>query len=361
MSYAAGNLTLNIYLAPVPGAGASLTTVMYLVDEALGNGLNGDRTRTYASVTDVTDDATALYITAAVSQALQDAFAQSPTPKEIKVGRIDTGGGETYATGFTAVKADDPDFYGVVIDKRSNAEILLVSGAVETDAFRIFFLQSADADWLTAGYPAALTAIEDRERSVICYHDIAAEVFDLCWAVHRLNFDPDDRSVGWPCNLKEVADYTTAVTSAQKVFAEANDVNLGEEWGSASFWVDGGWNANHRPIDQIVSADWFSTRLEEDLVTFIQAKSARGEKIPVSVAGQNMILGIIRARLQAGLAAHHFYETQKTDGTPLPLAEGIAITAADITAQRLRFNVEAIFETGARVFTLNIYLAAVAP
>jgi hypothetical protein len=84
--------------------------------------------------------------------------------------------------------------------------------------------------------------------------------------------------------------------------------------------------------------------------------SARGEKLPVNEYGQQLILALINSRLNQGILAKHFDETQQSDGTDIPYAEAIAITAADITAQQLRFNVVAKFATAARVFTLNVYL-----
>jgi hypothetical protein len=359
-TYGAGNITINLYLQAVKLAGADFTTALYLVDQAT-NSLNGDRYVTYQNTTDVTTAETAGYISAAVSQALQDAFAQSPTPQKILVGRVDTAGGEGYDDGLTAVIAAGAGFYGIAIDKRTSTEILAVSAAVEslvTDNHLgyLFVFQSADADWLTASYPAAFTAVENREQTAICYHDTATEYMDLCWLVNRLVHDPDERSAPWPSSLKEVADYATVVTSTQKGHTYTNHVNLGALWGAAAFWVDPGHNAAGRPLDQIVSKDWFRARLWEDITTLVQDLSAKGIKLAVNAAGQNTILGLIRKRLQQGVAAVHFDETQKDDGTDLPRATAITITDADITAQRLRFDVEAVFATSARVFTLNVYL-----
>jgi hypothetical protein len=231
-TYADANITLNIYLQAVKLAGADFTTALYLVDQAT-NPLDGaSRYLTFQNATDVSTALTATYISAAVAQALTDAFAQSPAPQKILVGRVDTVGGEGYDDGLTACIAAGATFYGIAIDVRTDAAILEVSAAVETLVTNnhlgyLFVFQSADADWLTAGFPAALTTISGREQTVICYHDIATEYMDLCWLCGRLTFNPDERSAPWPASLKEVGDYTTAITTAQKALAYANHVNLG--------------------------------------------------------------------------------------------------------------------------------------
>jgi len=355
MAYGESNIVINVYLAPVVGQGATFSTVLYLVDEAqgTGNALNGDRFRTYNSTTDVDDDETAGYITAEVAQALTDGFAQRPIPQEILVGRVDTGGAEGYDDGLAACIAAGAEFYGVALDKRTATEILEVSAALEGYDFYISGLQSADADWLTVDYPATLTALENRERSCVAYHDIAAENMALCWMVDRLNVDPDYLSGAFEGNVNEVAAYTTALTAGQLAFAEGNEVNVLCEFGTSNSWVSGGWNCAARPIDHIVTADWFKTRLRERLIARVAEKAAKHEKINVDPSGSNETAGIISGLLSQGEAANHFVKDQ-TRVTP------ITPDATDIAAKRLRFTVEGQLTTNARVFQVNVYLGTTA-
>lgn len=361
-TYQNDNIIINVIYAPVEGTPRAFDVVLLLVDEAqgTGNGLGGDRFQTYNSVTDAQTAQAAGDITVEVLQAVSDYFSQSPRPRQCLVGRVDTHLGEAYAgtatDGFEMCIAAGASFYGLAIDKRTDAEILLVSAAVEAHATPyLFALQSDDADWLTANFPAALTALENRERTIICWHDTDTEWADFCWLGNRLFFDPDEKSAAWPASLAEVKAYATALTAAEKGFAYANHVNLGGRYGTAVFYVDPGHNAAGRGIHQIVTGDWFKTRLEERLIVFALAKSARGEKILIGIVGQTAspgqvsILAIIQGLLKEGEAANHFVAGQVT-ATALP------INSADIIGERLRFESDDTLAENARRFTTTIYL-----
>lgn len=351
MSYAEENIVINVYLAPVVGEGAQFDVVLYLVDEAegAGNGLDGDRFRTYNSVTDATTDEDSGFITAAVLLALQDAFSQKPTPQQILVGRVDTVGLEGYDDGLDECIDAGAAFFGIAADTRTTADLLLLSAAIEAKDFYVYALQSSDADWITLNYPVALSAIEDRERTIICWHDTDAENMALCYIVDRLHPDPDYISGPWPASLAEVAPYAATLTAGEKGFAESNDVNLGLKYGEQTFWVGAGWNAAHRSIDHIVTADWYKTRMFERFAAMVAEHSARYEKIVVDTTGQAKGLAIISGLNQEGEAAKHFVTGQT-------IATALAITAADLAAMRLRFQASDQLGVNARIFNINVYL-----
>jgi hypothetical protein len=350
-------LSINIYLQPVPGEGASLTTVLYLVPLA-ANSLNGDTFRTYLSASDAEADATAGYISATTEQALIDAFSETVAPEKILVGSVDLVGGDTYDDALNACAAAGANFYGVCIQSRADADILALSSAVETDAYRIYIYQSDEATWKTAGYPVALAALEGRERTVGFYHDTDAENADLCYATNRLRFDPDVQSAGWfaPA-LVSPEPLATALDATQRAALVGNDINFGESALGGDFVVSPGINHAARPVDHIVSADWFKVRTEEALSALFIQEALYGRKIPVSQRGQIQISSVIQGILAQGVAAGHFEATTKTDGSETPRVVPLAITSADITAQRLRFNVEAKLVTGATAITVNVYLS----
>lgn len=352
--YGPDNIVLNIFLQPVPGEAQSLEVVLYLVNLA-ANSLDGDTFRVYNSTTDVAADLAASFISAAVAQALNDAFDQTPKPGQILVGSVDVVGGDTYADGLADVIAAGANFYGIALDVRTDTDILLVSAAVETADFRQFVLQSADADWLTSGFPAALTAIDTREHTVITYHDIAAEVGDLAWACNRLAISPDVKSVPWPAKLFSVLPNATTPTTTQQGFALANKVNLGLAWGTVANWMSPGVNANNRPIENIVSVDWFKTRLEERWTLLFQEVSLRGDAMLTNPTGQAQIGAILRALVEEGLALGHLDTAVKTDGTLLPRIIPLPITPADVTAQQVRFDVELLWANAAQAVTANLF------
>lgn len=342
------NFTINITLESSALAQAGFGTVLFMVDEAGGNGLGGDRVATYASLAEATAANTAGEISAGTLAALTAAFAQRPQPSQIKVGRVDTGGGETYATAYELIKTADSDFYGVCLDKRTATEILLVAAKTEAEN-RLLVFQSADADWLTSGTPSAFSAAAAYENSAVVYHDTATVWADVALAVNRLTFDPDTISVPWDCPIQGVSAYATALTTAQRNFALANDCNvLGSLGGSPNF-IDPGVNLNGRPLYEIVTAHWLEARLAEGLAALKVNESAVGRKIPLTARGQSQVAGVLRSVFELGVLAGHFVEGQ-TEVVPL------ALTSADITAQRMRFTARAQLVTSGRVFTFTINL-----
>jgi len=343
------NISITVTLAALPVQAAGFGIVMLLVDQADGNTLDGDRVRTYTNATDAATDQAAAFISATVLVAIQTAFSQVPAPSTVKVGRIDTGGAETYATGYTAIKVEDDDFYGVVVDKRAAAEQLLVSAAVEAEG-RLLFIQSDDADWLTTGLPAAYSDLSGRERTSVVYHDAATAWADMAMACRWLAFDPDEISAVAEGALKSVVAYTTAPTAAQKTFLDANYVNNGLPYGGDTFYIDAGVNISGRPLYEMLSADWFATRLQERIAALRTAKSARGEKIPVGIEGQALILSEMDGLAAVGVTAGHF-----TAGETRSVA--LDVTQADRDAGELRFTFEAEVEANTRLFSFSIYFS----
>jgi len=365
MPYADANIVVSVYMQAVPADGQAFDTTLLLVDEAegTGNGLNGDRYRTYTNYQAAVDDQAAGYITTAVLARAQDFFAQPGSKHKLLIGRVDTGAGEVYANHATngaleKVIAAGANFYGVTCDARTDTPILAIAAYCATDKRYLFAFTSADATWLTAGYPATLTALENNEYAIgNVYHDVATEAAELALLGNRLDYDLDDKAPGWSCNLATIADYTTAITAAQKALAEANEVNLIETWGNTQ-WLDPGLTCADRPIEHIVAVQWFKARLEEDLAALVQGKSAFGEKIPVSVKGQRTVLGVINRRLKLGIQAGHFLEVSSVDEDNKTYAEALTITTTDVTNRKLRFNVNVIWETSALQFQVDVYAQA---
>ena len=155
------NVTINVTLAATPVQEAGFGIVLLLVPLA-SNSLNGVRVVEYTSVDAAQTARTAGYISAATLLAVTAIFAQRPKPASVKVGYVDLVSLETYATGLTACIAYDSNFYGVCCTPRTDAEIVLVSNAVEAASKRMFFyFQSDDSSWLNSGVPSGLSTITD--------------------------------------------------------------------------------------------------------------------------------------------------------------------------------------------------------
>lgn len=345
------NVVVNVYLDPSPARQAGFSVLMLLVPLA-SNSLNGNRVMEFASYEEAQTARTASYISASTLLAAEVAFSQRPKPTALKVGYVDLVGSETYATGLTAVIAADADFYGLAITPRTDTEIALVGAAVEALSKKILFgFQGDDSSWLNAGIPSGLSAMAAYERSVPHYHDSDAEWMDVGNLVNRLVYDPDVQSAPWSGHqVRGVDAYTTGLTETQRTAALANNANLGLPYGGQDFVIDKGVNMAGRPVDEIITSDWFSTRLQERTAALVVEHANRGEKITVSKAGQKKILAVVEALLATGVSVGHF-----VDGQTEVVAE--TITSTDRTNRQLRFTVRAQLASSGRLFTFNCYFS----
>lgn len=337
-----------VILGPAGISSRGFGTVLILADEASGTTLGGDRVRTYTSYSAVEADAAELGADA--EAALLVAFSQPRKPTQVKVARVDTAAPETWAEGYAAAKAADPDFYGVVALTRTDANGLALAALIETEE-RFFVMQSKTADWLTTGVPAAFaTMMAGYENSTPVYHDEDTEYLDVALAVNRLAWDPDRVSVPWSCEVSGVAAYTTGLTDTQKAFARTNGIQLMLPFGSSSSWVDPGENASGRPIYEILTKHWFTERVSARIANLKIAASNRGQKITVDAVGQEMVRSEIVAQLLSGESGDspHFQPGQT-------LAEPLEITDADRTSREIRIRVQATYAVGALTFDTEAY------
>lgn len=343
-------IVINIFLDAAPITAVGFGTVMLLVDEATGNSLNGDRVKTYATLAAAQADNTAGFISTLTLSFITAAFLQRPQPTLFKVGRIDTGGAETYSTGLAAVRVADDDWYGICIDRRTDADILLVSADIES-LNRLFMFQSADSDWLTAGVPAALSTLATRENTNGIYMDTSTVISDASYVVDRLAFNQDAQSTTWNAAPNGSFPYAVQPTQAEIIFARANFINIGAQYStsaSGAYYIDPGVSMTGRPIYEKVTADWFRERL----LALVQAQklkyTLRGEKIILDETGSTLIQGLIDQQFAAGVTAGHFVRGQTN-------SQMETITPADRAARRIRGGGRAQLAGDAREFEFNFF------
>lgn len=345
-------ISITIVLAPAPAQLTGFGNVLFIADEASGTDLDGDRVRTYTTYADVATDVTAGDISAAVGVMASDFFSQRPQPKKLKIGRADTGGGESFADALAAIELVDGDYYGVCIQSRADADILSISAAIETRK-KICVVQSDDADWKTSGLPSGLTGLAGRENTAVLYHTTDAEWADVCWLGSRLVFDPDDTSYPMEGAVKEVAAYATAPTAAEKAFLEANYANYGLPYGSQTFVVLSGVNCAGREMAHVITSHWLDIRVQADVIQAHLQHLARGEKLAVSLDGQMKLGAIVKGWFQRGEAVGHFMPGQTEVTFP-------ALTTSDTTARRIPIDARAQLGSSAVNFDIDFNLSTTA-
>lgn len=341
------NITVTITMDAASDQEAGFGTMAFLADKAGGTDFGAARYAEYSTNAEVQADS---QVSATVKTMAAAVFSQSPAPERLIIAHVDTGALESYADGLAALKAKTTDFYGVAIESRADADIVSITGAVETDGFLFCVCQSDDTTLLTAGYPAGLAAVENLEYSALVWHDDDSEWAAECFLANRLVFDPDEGSAPWDAPISAVANHTTQLTQSQKDALDGNAVNYGLPYGTSDYFIDAGVNTSGRPIYEILTAAWFETRLVERVSALKVQLSARGHKITVTKDGQRRIGAVIEELFE-----------QATDGESPHFVPGQyvltyePITSADLTAQKLRFSGQAQYAVGARLFGFNFH------
>lgn len=345
------NIVIAITLSAAPQQGRGFGVVLGIWPLAT-NSLNGLRTQRYASVTEAAAAVTSGYLSAAAYNSIVAQFAQNPSPSEVMIGNIDLVGLETYATAYAACKASDDGFYGVWISSRVTADIDAISDAVEADTAgrKLFVGQSAASDWLSGTVPAGLTGWATKERAAVVYHDVATEYADAAILTNRLAFSPDNQSVPWSgMSIAGVNPYTAPITQAQRLSALGVYCMILGPYGAETMVADPGKNAKGRPIKEIETSDWFYARLQEAIADIVVSRANAGEAIVVDASGQALILAELEALIILGKQIGHFTGPHR--------AAAVAITASDLSNQRLRFTAQVQVATAARLFDFAINLS----
>ena len=347
-------IDISITLSALASGTATLTTILVLQDDITPG---GGRYAEYANAAEVAADVTAGNLTA-TSQAIADAmFGQLNAPEKILFGGVAlTASTEAPEDGLDACIAAGAAFYGVIYEGRTVSRQISLAVDVEAKAdagtFLLLGLQDDDADWLTTGIPAAWSAVAGFERTVLYYHDdngadAASDRLEACHFADRLSWDPDETSAGWNSTVRQVDALTASLTQTQKEYARTNRANTALPMGTrTTTYVDPGYNLAGRPVDHIVSADWLRTRVAEAVADLITSVSERGTKITVDAQGQALVGGEIERVFLQGIAAGHFLDYSLTP---------LAITDADRTAGRVRFDGSAQLATGVRQVSINLY------
>lgn len=348
------NLDISVSLDALAGASNIFRTAL-LVVPLVGNSLDGARVRTYADADDVADDLTAGFISATTAAQLTSMFSQEDrsNPPSVKCGYIDLVGAETYTSVIPLIRAADDDWYGLLIQDRTGPEAELVSTAIAS-LRKVFAFQSADADWITTGIPIAYTDVASHNRTIGFYHDTDAVGYAEAGFAAGLR-DPDTFSAPWTMNVGGVAAYATDLTTGERGFAIANNMNVLGQFGTSLTWNDPGTNIVGRTMRVIIARDWMHTRSEERIQTLIITKSNQSQPLEVSRAGQAEVGGVVKQVLDEGINIGHFVAGS---GDTVTRVTYPAITATDVALRRIRVNANAYYVVDGRLVSVAVNLEA---
>lgn len=219
------------------------------------------------------------------------------------VGFTDTTTDPGVATDLSAVLAADPDWYCLLLDSNTEAEINAAAAWVESRG-KLFVAQSADLG--CASVATTTDVMSDTKAAslgrtlVVFYPAIAA---DLGWlaaglAGNRLPVDPGSDT--WV--FKTIAGVTArAVSDTQRGAILGKNGSLLEIVAGVAFTV-GGKVAGGEWVDVVRGLDWWSTRMKERIL----AVQLANEKIPFTDEGIGLLGAEVRAQLDEGVRVSLF-------------------------------------------------------
>lgn len=265
---------------------------------------------------------------------------------------VDAVATETYAAAIARIQADDDTWYAVSIASRAVVDVAAASTAIEA-LKKVFIAQCADTG-LYGTMPGGFSAILANERTLLCYHATSTVYLDAGLAANRLAYDLDTQCPAWDCNVAGIT--ATTLTAAQRSAAIANNVNTALPFGSADTFIDPGVSLAGRPFCDIITRDWLDARLTESLTAVKLNYAARGRKFPQNARGQSVMVAVIKAVVDAGIAAEHFDPGDVANGIPVPAITPLTITSADKAAHRMRATLVVSILGSVRTFGITVNL-----
>jgi hypothetical protein len=236
--------------------------------------------------------------------------------------------------------ANDPDWYGLVIESRDSWDILEAARFAESNR-KLYGAQSNDA-----GIPVAATTDDvasqlmdlSRFRSFVLFYADDADPAVEAWMGKTISVNPDEATTIWAHKTLVGITPDDLTIAQQNAIEGKNASHYGTLGGvGATFF---GTLADGRFIDQAVTVDWLYFRLLADIQQLFLDYSNRGSKIPYTDAGIQIFGAATRTRLQIGANLDHLA------GDPAPRVTMPAradVPDADVLARVLRWTFEAQF------------------
>ncbi len=224
----------------------------------------------------------------------------------------DTSLEDGIAADYAAVKAEDNDFYGVLMTSSRTLEIAALATAVEADT-KIFIAQSADSDILsdTAGNIAETLEAAGHNRTALIFNQDNKDYASAAWMGKQFPKDPGEST--WA--FKSLAGVTVdTLSDTQLTNIEANDANHYTVTKGLNMTLQGTM-ASGRFIDVTRGIDWLTTRMQERILTLL----ANSDKVPFTQSGITALENEVRAQLREAVGQSVITDTFTV--TPPALAD----------------------------------------
>lgn len=226
-------------------------------------------------------------------------------------------------TDAAACLLEDPDWYCLIIDSNSQAEIEGIADWVESNKKIAVFQTQDPAVANTTGASdttsvAAVLKAANYDRSMLFFSFNNRDYVSSAMAGRAL---PEDAgSITWA--YKQLASVSRSIlTTTQLTNLEAKDVNSLTTIAGVNV-TRYGTASGGEFLDVIRGADWLQARIQERVYTLL----VNNDKLPFTDAGISAVKGEILAQLQAGIA-RDFIAADPEPTVDVPLAS--EVSAAD--------------------------------
>jgi hypothetical protein len=342
------SITVNLSGTPVVRAGFGTPL---LVSPAVVPG-GAILTLTYTSgsfSTALAADVTAGKITQHIADYITAMFSQSPKPATIKAGKVAY---VSLAADLSAIEAQDSAWYGLTVDLNAqtdaNKELYITAAAAWVEArTKVAVFDSHDVTMYAAG-PGDIASAEQtlaHERTSILWSQLDAtlgtqdQAASACALARWLAFDPDVISAPFRAQVIGILPATkTAIppalpvdlTAAEIAILQGKNCNVLLPYGGAAAFLDKGCSAAGRQFHEILTKDWLTARIREDIAAAAKTLANRGRKWPCSNEGVAICVGVVNNWLGTGVQAGHFESFESATGTFSRTTEKIYIAATAV-------------------------------
>lgn len=292
----------SFIVEPRPVTNNALSTLLLVSSDST---LDGDRYRLYASLDAVVTDNLAGFVSATALAMSTVAFAQSPAPSQLAIGRRDAGASETFSAALTAISTAGLQFGLVAPDSTTGAQATSVASYTDANPM-IAIVTDDDAAWGTGTPPAGFPTTSASLGVVI--HPTAGQYPHVAILSRAAGTPADSTRPDFTAPLASVATYN--LTETQRANAIANHANPLvplEAGGTLLYPPAGGVKAMSDEYLYTRFAVMFLTYRWRAAIASQYATFASQNKVwPYNVAGEAALRGCLQPAINTGLAVGYF-------------------------------------------------------
>lgn len=232
------------------------------------------------------------------------------------------------ATDLAAIYLENSDWYGLLLDSESKAEIVAAATWVETNK-RLMLASSGDTACTTTATSDVISTLKTaaRLRTSVGFHPKPHQYFSAAWMGEGFPKDVG-RSTFYLKTLSGID--AVALTETQIANVKAKNGNVYITTGGVNGTQDGK-TASPEWIDVVRDLDWLHANLQADVFALL----ANVDKLPYDQGGITLVQATVQARLNDAVARGIL----RADPAPVVVAPKLSEISAASRAARILPNI----------------------